>query len=100
IVQVKIDGVVVDPSTYAVSNNRTLIRTTSTDGSLTNQGWPCCQDQTLPDTEVNTWSVTYTYGMPPPQLGVMAVAELACQFMMVLSPSINSAGCQLPARTV
>lgn len=78
IVEVKVDGVVLDPSLYRIDQYRWLVRLPDADG--TRRRWPCCPDMLLPDTEDNTFSVTYTYGTPPPDLGKKAVVELACEF--------------------
>lgn len=85
ILEVKIDGVVVDDSLYEVREHRWLIRT---DGGL----WPRCQQDGLPDTEEGTFSVTYTYGRAVPYSGQRAAAQLACQVFK----SCNGGECDLP----
>lgn len=70
ITQVKIDGDIVDPADYTIVGD-VLART---DGTL----WPCCQDLTQPDTETGTFSVAYTWGSPPPDLGKRAAIDLGC----------------------
>lgn len=85
--EVKIDGVVVDPTTYRVDNFRKLVR-------LGANEWPNCNDLTKPDSEVGTWSVTVNYGTPPPQLVILAANEMACEIIK------NCVGgpCRLPQR--
>lgn len=78
IVEVKVDGVVLDPSLFRVDQYRWLVRLPDPDG--TRRSWPCCQRLDLPSTEPGTFELTETYGTPPPPLGKMAVAELACEF--------------------
>jgi hypothetical protein len=78
ILEVKIDGVILDPSAYRVDNWRLLVRT---DGGM----WPICNDLSKADTEVGTWSVTLTYGEQVSPLGDMALGELATQFAKLLA---------------
>jgi hypothetical protein len=84
---VMIDGV--EFLDYQVRNGRTIHRT---DG----ESWPPNQDLNLPDTEVDTFSVTYTYGIAPPALVLRATRELAVQFWMLDN---DIAGCSLPYGT-
>ena len=86
ITQVKIGGVVQNPSTYRLDQYRRLV---CTNDLL----WPACQDLTLPDTAQGTWSVTYTHGVDPPVAGKMAACQLACQFALAAIPG---SGCSLP----
>lgn len=77
--QVKVDGVVLTPGTdYEVHDFRKLVRRGG-------QTWPICQDFTKDDTEVGTWSVTFTVGQEVPPLGKLAVGELACEIMKACS---------------
>src|SRR5690349_202758 len=78
IVSIIIDGVELSPSAYRLDNNRIVVRT---DGGE----WPICNDLSKNDTEVGTWSVTARYGEDLPELGKMAVGELACEFVKVLT---------------
>lgn len=78
IVEVKVDGEVLDPSLYRIDQYRWLVRLPDPDDRRV--GWPCCTRMDLPSTADNTFEVTYTYGTPPPPLGKMAVVELACEF--------------------
>lgn len=73
--QVKIDGVVVPSSQYVVTDFNKLTRTRA------NGCFPRCNDITLPDTAVGTWSITLTYGKPVPQLVLLAASEFACQLI-------------------
>lgn len=72
IVQVKIDGIVVNPSEYRVDEGRWLVRK---NGSH----WPSCQALELDDTEPGTFSVTYTYGRTPSEMAQQAATQLACE---------------------
>lgn len=85
--EVVIDGVIIDSSTYRVDEFRRLVR-------LGIECWPECNDLTKPDTEVGTWSVTLTYGRPPPQLVLLAAAEMACEIIK----NCSGKACRLPQR--
>lgn len=85
--QVKVDGVIVDPATYRVDNFKKLVR-------VGPACWPKCNNLTLPDTEVGTWSVTLTYGTPPPQLVLLGAAAMACEIIK----SCTGNDCALPKR--
>jgi hypothetical protein len=72
VVRVMLDGVVMDPTTYRVDENRKLVRT---DGQL----WPMCQDMAAADDQPGTWSVTLTVGEDVPTLGRRAMGQLAAE---------------------
>jgi len=75
IVEVVIDGVVLDPSAYAIEAYRWLVRV---DG----EGWPCTNDLTGDVGDPGTWTVTYRYGKPVPADGRIAAAIFACQIAL------------------
>lgn len=85
VVEVRMDGVVMDPSLYRVDENRKLVRTDQ-------QMWPMCQDMSKDDTEDGTWSVTITVGEDVPALGRRAVGELAAEF----AKDCAGEACQVP----
>lgn len=85
---VKIDGATLEASAYTVDDDQWLVRLDGSD-------WPSSQDLRLADTEVGTWSVTYTAGVLPPVGGVKSAASLACQLMAAATPE---AECRLPQR--
>ena len=72
ITQVKIDGVVQNPTGYRLDDNRWLVRI----GSAI---WPVTQRLELPDTAAGTFSVTLTYGADPPPAGVLAAGVLGAE---------------------
>jgi len=76
--QVKIDGAVIDPSLYALRDYRYLMRT---DGNL----WPRCNNLAKDDTATGTWSVQLRVGQDVPELGKLAMGELTCQIMSILT---------------
>lgn len=92
IIQIKVDGEVLDPSLYRIDDWRYLVRLPDPEG--VNPGWKCCQSLDLPDTEPDTWSVEYTYGTPPPPAGVAAAKLLACQLALACT---GSEDCELPS---
>lgn len=71
VTEVILDGVVLDVAEYHVDDDRTLVREEG--------GWPCCPDLASdpPDFEV-----TFTYGADPPDLGVQAAIDLACELAL------------------
>jgi hypothetical protein len=73
VLQVLIDGVELSPSSYRLDDNRLVVRT---DGGQ----WPMCNNLGSNDTEVGTWSITAQWGEPLPEIGKIAVGELACEF--------------------
>lgn len=83
--QVKVDGNVLSTSEYRLDDWRKLVRI--------NNMWPLCNDLNKNDTEVNTWSVTLTYGRPVPTMGQMAVGELAYQLILAC---LGDGCCKLP----
>jgi hypothetical protein len=78
ILQVKVDGVVLEPGVdYRLDEHRLLVR-------LGGESWPLCNDLRYADTEVGTWSVTARFGEAVPVLGTIAAGELACEFVKAL----------------
>lgn len=86
VIEVKVNGVPLDPSAYRLDDFNKLVRL---DGQL----WPFCNDLTKPDTELGTWSVTARFGTELPQMGQIAVGELAAEFAKALSCDDD---CRLP----
>lgn len=89
ILEVKIDGVVLDPSEYRVDQQQYLVR-------LNGGMWPACQRLDLEDTEEGTWSVTYEHGQPIPISGQMAARDLAYEIYRSCSTSDLEGDCELP----
>jgi hypothetical protein len=85
--EVKVDGVpLVKNVDYRVDNWRILVRLGAE--------WPMCNNLNLADTEVGTWSVTFTVGETVPMMGQVAVGVLAEQFIKAL---LCDDSCELPA---
>jgi hypothetical protein len=78
---VKLDGIVIPPNEYYLQDHRSLVRLRPSAAATPTQrfGWPTCQLMDLPDTEIGTFAVTYHYGVPPPQSGILAASVLAGQ---------------------
>jgi hypothetical protein len=87
ILEVRVDGEVLPSTAYILYNDGLLVRT---DGET----WPLCNDLSLEDTEVGTWSITMTTGTQVPTLGKMAVSELALQLALAC---VDDAECKLPS---
>lgn len=90
ITAVKVDGVTLTEGVnYRLDDYRYLVR-------IDGEGWGCCQDLTLPDTEPDTFSVAFSYGLDPPPSGVLAAAVLGCELALSCSPESLSSHCRLP----
>ena len=85
ITEVKVDGVVLDPSTYRLDNDSRLVR-------IDGEPWPCCQNLLLADTEPGTWSVAYTYGREVDPGGVLSANLYACEIVKLC----EGGECRLP----
>jgi len=84
---VTIDGVDFPEVNWSLDNGRLL----RLDGS----SWPATQNLELPDTEVGTWSVSYSIGHPVPVGGQIAAGVFALELAKALC---GDSGCQLPQR--
>jgi hypothetical protein len=82
--QVKIDGILIPPNEYYIQDYKVLVRRRISAASTPTDrwGWPTCQVLDLPDSEQGTFSVTYYYGVPPPDSGVLAATVLAAQLAL------------------
>ena len=87
--EVLVDGAVVDPSLYTIWKRRYLSR-------LDDGHWPYGQNLTLADTEEGTFSISYTYGADPPEIGMAAAAQLGCQIYNACPGAESSGECVLP----
>ncbi len=95
IVQVKINGEILDPDEYRLDGDRFLVRERDPDRPNAMLWWPGCQIRDLPDTENGTFAVTYRYGADPPEMGKQAAAALACELWKA-TPA-GGGECALPA---
>jgi hypothetical protein len=89
IVEVIIDGEVLDSSAYQLRDNKVLCRT---DG----EEWPTCQDLDKELGDVGTWSVTFVHGIDPPEDLVYHTVQYACQ----LAKRCLNRPCELPERVL
>lgn len=85
IISVTIDGALLSSSSYRLDHGGLLVRT---DGEM----WPCCQDLSKDIGETGTWSINVEYGLAPPQVGVDAAVELACE----IAKACVGEDCRLP----
>lgn len=92
IVQVTIDGEIIDPADYRLELNRYLVR-------IDGHNWPACR-QPSPDSGPGTFFIHYLYGLEPPIAGQAAAAELACAIVKACPGSGFLDECELPAGTV
>ena len=95
IMQVKVDGDVLNPSAYQLYDNRTLVRMHDPISGHTLR-WPIYQRLDLADTEVGTFSVTYQWGQPVPEGGKLAAQVFATE----LARYVNREPSAMPDRTV
>lgn len=81
---VKIDGIVIPSNEYYLYAHRQLVRLRPSGGATPTArwGWPVSQVMDLPDTEPGTFSVTYSYGAPPPAAGRRAAMVLGRQLLL------------------
>ncbi|MFJ3249058.1 hypothetical protein [Streptomyces sp. NPDC086782] len=86
VVQVDIDGQVLEPSSYRVDAPGRLVRT---DGEC----WPECQRMAAAPGEPGTFTVTYRWGLPVDATAVAAVSELTCHLLKGCGGS-GSCGCR------
>lgn len=95
VLQVKLDGEVLDPAEYRVDNARKLVRTSAVVSLPGESGcWPTCQDMALPSTEPGTFEVTYRRGQAVPYGALRAVGLLACELQKACDP--DGEQCALP----
>jgi hypothetical protein len=93
VIEVRIDGAVVDPLTYRLDEERWLVRTN--DGLGIGDAvrmWPRCQLLDRDDDQPGTFSVTYEYGKVVPFAGELAARQMACEIFK----SLVGAECSLP----
>lgn len=84
--EVKIDGLVVDPSEYFIIDDKKLVRRVGC--------FPECQNLQAESSDENTFEVTYLLGYPLPPEGQAALDILACEFLN----ACTGGPCRLPAR--
>jgi len=86
--EVKVGGLVLDPSAYRVDGYRGIPILVRTDGDC----WPQCQDMDAADTEPDTFTITYQRGTAVPVAGEIAAGELAGEF----AKACTGGDCMLP----
>jgi hypothetical protein len=88
ILEVWLDGAMLDPSAYRVDNGTRLVRT---DGEC----WPACQDMTQDAHGAEAFSVTYYRGVAPDQLSLWMAGLLAVEYYKACR---SDKSCRLPNR--
>lgn len=89
IVEVLVDGAVVDPASYRLDSGGRLVR--EGDGC-----WPACQDLSAPPDGLGAFAVVYERGIPVDDSATAAVTELTAELVRSCIPDCD---CRLP-RTV
>lgn len=102
IVEVTIDGDVIDPQTYELRENRWLVRMRDPADLDTPLYWPSCQNMDIDAGEEGTFEIVYGYGVDPPESGRLAARELACSiFANACGSGAGAEGvCELPSGVV
>lgn len=93
VTQVKVDGVVLDPSEYVLVDDNRLVRTSG--------HWPTHNDVRLADTEAGTWSVSLSWGQVD-LITRQAAIEMTCELAkadgvgesLVFAPGVVAANVQ------
>jgi hypothetical protein len=88
VIQVRLDGGIMVDTQYRVDGNRLVWI-----GDQTGCPWPACQDLSQPDTEPDTFSVTYLNAYPVDTIGAYAAGVLAMEF----AKACTGKKCRLPA---
>lgn len=89
---VSVDGVTIDGepfTSFYVRDGRAIYRSDHAE-------WPASQDLGLPTSAPGTFSITYTYGVEPPEVVKKGTLELAVQYVLL---DRESSMCQLPMGT-
>lgn len=86
VLEVSIDGVVLDESTYRVDNGTDLVR-------LDGQAWPKCQDMAAGCDDVGSFCVTYVQGFVPDMMAERVAGILATEY----AKSCAGGACRLPS---
>jgi len=76
VVEVRVDGLVLDPSAYRIDYHKGVAVLVRTDG----EPWPLCQDMALDVDEVGAFVIVYQPGQALPKAGEIAAGQLACEF--------------------
>lgn len=96
IVEVLIDGDVVDDATYEIVAWQTLRRIRNPADPDVQLHWPACQNLDRAVGEEGTWQVTYVGGVAPPLPGERAAAALGAELYRAC-PGTNAGACLLPS---
>lgn len=88
VTEVRIDGVILDPTAYRLDSWRGIPRIVRTDDGC----FPHCQDMNVAPDEVGAYVITYQPGRPLPVAGQIAAGDLACEF----AKACAGADCALP----
>jgi len=90
VMEVRVDGLVIDPGAYRMDSYRGVPTLVRVDGLC----WPQCQDMDAMDDEAGSFVITYQPGRPLPLAGQIAAGELACEF----AKACAGGDCRLPSQ--
>lgn len=90
VVEVRVDGVVVEPGAYRIDHLRGVPMLVRTDGEC----WPDCQDMDVDVDDIGSFVIVYQPGELLPLAGQIAAGELACEF----AKSCAGQDCSLPSQ--
>jgi hypothetical protein len=86
VLEVRVDGVSLDPSAYRLDDGRGLVRV---DGGA----WPACQDMAGGPSDPGTFFIDYVPGVPLTPAAAWAAGTLACEF----AKACSGGKCRLPS---
>lgn len=90
VTQVRIDGTIIDPATYRIHQSRAGWRLVKVAVGQRPDSWPSWQVLWRPDTEDETFSISYTYGPHVDWLVEQAAIELVCYFANIDAKKKNA----------
>jgi len=88
--EVRIDGVILDPTAYRLDAYRGVPRLVRVDGEC----WPDCQDMNVGPDDVGSFVIVYRPGKRLPRAGEIAAGDLACEY----ARACTGGDCALPGQ--
>jgi hypothetical protein len=96
ITEVKVDGDVLTADEYRLDGWQWLTRMADADGDA--QSWPAGQRMDRVATEDQTFQVSYLFGQNPPEPGILAAGQLACEIYKSCpgNEGVGDGNCAIP----